>query len=57
MGEILQKLLAKRPKPINVGLEQFSKSLREQGVQVVQVDWKPEAGGDPEMIELLSKLL
>jgi FdrA protein len=42
---------------INVGLGQFAKSLEEQGVEVVQVDWAPPAGGDKEMMELLDNLL
>jgi FdrA protein len=31
---------------INVGLESFYDSLREQGAEAVHVDWKPPAGGD-----------
>jgi len=42
---------------INLGLKGFADSLEEQGVEVVQVDWVPEAGGDDEMIELLDALL
>jgi hypothetical protein len=42
---------------INLGLEKFAKSLEEQQVEVVQVDWVPPAGGDQEMIDLLNQLL
>jgi hypothetical protein len=42
---------------INVGLGMFAESLRAQGVQVVQVDWVPPAGGDPQLAELLDELL
>ena len=42
---------------INIGLNQFAKSLEEQGVEVVQVDWTPPAGGDKEMVEILDSLL
>ena len=42
---------------INLGLEKFAKSLEEQQVDVVQVDWVPPAGGDKEMIDLLDQLL
>jgi hypothetical protein len=42
---------------INLGLEKFAKSLEEQQVEVVQVDWVPPAGGDQEMIDLLDQLL
>ena len=42
---------------INIGLEQFANSLEEQSVAVVQVDWVPPAGGDPEMLDILDQLL
>lgn len=42
---------------INVGLSQFAKWLEQQGVEVVQVDWTPPAGGDKDMMELLDELL
>jgi hypothetical protein len=49
-------LLGQRIKVINVGLELFAETLTEQGATVVHVDWKPPAGGDMKMVELLSKL-
>ena len=42
---------------INLGLKEFADNLKEQGVQVVQVDWTPPAGGDKDMLDLLDKLL
>jgi hypothetical protein len=42
---------------INLGLKNFAVSLQEQGVEIVQVDWAPPAGGDKEMMELLDQLL
>ena len=51
------KLLMEPIVVINVGLSQFAKSLEEQKVEVVQVDWKPPASGDKEMIDLLDQLL
>lgn len=42
---------------VNLGLKKFADSLEEQHVEVVQVDWIPPAGGDPEMIDLLDQLL
>jgi len=42
---------------INLGLKGFAESLDQQGVEVVQVDWVPPAGGDQEMIDLLDELL
>jgi hypothetical protein len=41
---------------VNLGLEGFSRELAAQGVPVVQVDWKPPAGGDPVLIDRLSRL-
>lgn len=42
---------------INIGLDSFAKNLESQGVEVIRVDWKPPAGGDQEMIDLLNDLL
>ena len=42
---------------INLGLKQFAKSLEEQEIEVVHVDWIPPAGGDQELIDLLETLL
>jgi len=44
-------------KVINIGLEIFYESLAAQGVEAVQVDWKPPAGGDERIAKLLGKLL
>ena len=41
---------------INVGLGDFYDALKEQGVETAQVDWRPPAGGDPELLEILDKL-
>lgn len=41
---------------INVGLEVFYDSLESQGASVVQVDWRPPAGGDEKLMSLLSQL-
>jgi len=53
----IDRLLSKPLVVINVGLGKFAKNLEEQGVEVVQVDWTPPAGGDKEMIDLLDELL
>jgi hypothetical protein len=42
---------------INVGLVRFAENLRVQGVEVVQVDWVPPAGGDRQLASLLDELL
>ncbi len=41
---------------INVGLESFAESLRAQGASVVQVDWRPPAGGNEKLIALLARM-
>lgn len=42
---------------INLGLENFARNLEIQQVEVIRVDWKPPAGGDQEMIDILDQLL
>ena len=49
-------LLASELKVINVGLEGFAETLEGLGVPVVQVDWRPPAGGDARLAGLLAKL-
>lgn len=49
-------LLAAPPRVVNVGLGIFAESLREQGVPVIDVEWQPPAGGDPELLDLLERL-
>jgi FdrA protein len=49
-------LLAAAPRVVNVGLETFADSLREQGVPVIGVDWQPPVTGDPELLEMLERL-
>ena len=51
-----RKLLNSELRVINVGLELFANDLRSLGVAVVQVDWRPPAGGDQRMASLLQRL-
>lgn len=57
MQSEINKLLQEPMVVLNLGLSKFAKSLEEQQVEVVQVDWVPPAGGDKEMIDLLDFLL
>lgn len=50
-------LFKKELKVINVGLLSFKESLEQTGFKVIQVDWKPPAGGDEEALEALKKLM
>jgi hypothetical protein len=53
----IDKLLSEPVIAINLGLKMFGFNLEEQGLEVVQVDWAPPAGGDQEMMDLLDDLL
>ncbi len=55
MNAIRQRFV-KKPQVINLGLEVFAETLATHGVPVVQVDWRPPAGGDARLLELLGKL-
>lgn len=41
---------------INIGLASFAADLRTQGVAVVDVDWRPPAGGNARLAALLVQL-
>lgn len=41
---------------VNVGLESFQMSLTAQGAQVVQLDWRPPAGGNEKLASLLARM-
>lgn len=51
--------LAKLKRPlaaINIGLESFAENLKVQGVPVVQVDWRPPAGGNERLAAILARM-
>ena len=52
----MTELFGKELKVIDMGLESFHESLKEQGVEVLHVDWKPPAGGNKRLMEILKKL-
>jgi FdrA protein len=41
---------------INVGLESFAENLAAQGAPVIQVDWKPPAGGNERLMAILERM-
>ncbi|MCX7018487.1 MAG: DUF1116 domain-containing protein [bacterium] len=41
---------------VNMGLASFGENLRREGATVVQMDWRPEAGGKPELLAALDRL-
>jgi len=53
----IDRLLATPVVVINLGVEDFAENLEIQGAQVLHVNWTPPAGGDPEIIAILDKIL
>ena len=41
---------------INVGVESFYESLKAQGAEAVQVDWRPPAAGNEDLMSILEKM-
>jgi hypothetical protein len=46
----LQSLLAAEPDVVTVGAELFADALRDQGVTVTSVEWRPPVGGTQEAL-------
>ena len=42
---------------INIGLESFKESLKNENIRVIQVDWRPPAVTDDRALDVLNKLL
>ena len=53
---LILDLFRRRPAVINVGLERFMEHLAAYQVEAVQVDWRPPAGGNPELLRKLKQL-
>lgn len=53
----VDQLLSAPVTAINLGVEDFAENLETQGAQVLHVNWSPPAGGDPEIISILDKIL
>ncbi|MEW6670330.1 MAG: hypothetical protein AB1427_01425 [Thermodesulfobacteriota bacterium] len=41
---------------VNIGLEEFAQNLRAEGIDVVQLDWRPPVGGNDRLSALLASL-
>lgn len=41
---------------INIGIESFFDSMKDQNIPVVHVEWKPPAGGNEKLMDILEKL-
>lgn len=56
MSDPIGRLFSEELRAVNLGLESFADDLRAAGIEVVQVRWKPPAGGDPRMIAALDRI-
>ena len=52
----INELFRKELVVVNMGLDSFADNLRKEEVKVLQMDWKPPAGGNERVISLLEKL-
>lgn len=52
----MQQLFGSKPNVVNLGLREFADNLTSRGYSAVHVDWKPPAGGDQELYDLLRRL-
>lgn len=52
----INQLFASQLWVINVGVDIFYHAVTAQQVPAVQVDWKPPAGGDQRMVDILAQL-
>jgi hypothetical protein len=50
------ELFAGELRVINMGLESFAESLQREGAPVLQMGWRPPAGGDERLMGLLRRL-
>lgn len=41
---------------VNLGLPSFTEDLKKQGVSVLQVDWRPPAGGNAKMLAIIDRI-
>jgi hypothetical protein len=44
------------PRVVSIGLARFASDLARANVPVVHLDWRPPAGGDPQLVDLLRQL-
>ncbi|MCB0106186.1 MAG: hypothetical protein KDE53_09760, partial [Caldilineaceae bacterium] len=57
IGTAVDSAILRQPlAAINVGLESFTASLTDQGAAVIQVDWRPPAGGNERLAGILARM-
>lgn len=54
--ELIHQLFTSQLCVANVGVDVFYQAVLEQGTPGIHVDWRPPAGGDPRLVEVLSRL-
>lgn len=52
----LTRLFESGPEVVNLGLPLFYEAFKTQAVPVINVDWKPPAKGDQELVQILGRL-
>jgi hypothetical protein len=55
--EKIKQLLNTPVIAVNIGVKSFADNLENQNVEVIHVNWKPPAGGDQQMMDILADLL
>ena len=53
----VDRMLATPVAAINIGVEDFAEHQDRLDAKVLHVNWTPPAGGDPEIIAILDKIL
>lgn len=56
VAQPVRQLLDEGPRIINVGLRSFTRPLAERGIEHIQFDWQPLAGGDVRLQQVLAFL-
>ena len=51
-----ERLFGQPLRVVNIGLELFAENLRAEAVPVIQVDWRPPAGGNARLARVLGQL-
>jgi FdrA protein len=52
----INKLFREELIVINMGVESFADNLTKEKVKVLQMNWRPPAGGNKKLLSLLAKL-
>ncbi len=52
----MSDLFSRELRVVNLGLSSFADTLRDHGTPVLDLDWRPPAGGDPALADLIDRL-